>query len=177
MKIEVAMTEKGGDTQVGLKPSSTSPNLASLAETPQLPQSQSYGWGGFLRRRGSAATLSKPQSLEVPQTATERKTSLTPEMDQISSHLLERESMDIVPPTTMPRRGSLLQGLAGFSVGGSARRGSIIEDDEEDFRPPENLGMGRRSSMTDAFQWLFKPMNTQTNIQTRDVNVLTPSST
>ena len=179
MKIEVTMAEKGGgDPQKSLQSSSTSPNLQSLAGgAPQLPEDS--GWTGFLRRRGSVTgdmnVLSKTTSLEVPSSKTERKTSLTPEMDQIPAHL-QRESSDIVPPVPGPRRGSLLQGLVGFGIGGGARRGSLIEDDEEDFRPPENL-LGRRSSMTDAFQWLFKPMNTGTKMESRDINVFTPTST
>ena len=178
MKIEVTMTEKGGDSQKTLKSSSTSPNLSSMAvDAPQLPEAS--GWTGFLRRRGSVTsdvnTLSRSTSLEVPSSETARKTSLTPEMDKIPAHL-QRESSDIVPLAPGPRRGSLLQGLVGFGIGSGARRGSLIEDEEEDFKPPENL-LGRRSSMTDAFQWLFKPMNTGTKMESRDINVFTPTST
>ena len=180
MKIDTTMAGKDGggstDVQPTLNHSATSPNLQSLAiNTPEFPQAT--GWKGLLSRRGSNVEFLSKTAVEIPKPPTERKTSLTPEMDKIPADFLSKYSSndisDLPSPGVSPRRGSLFQGFV--DLGGGARRGSLLEADETDFKPPENLG--RRPSMTDAFQWLFKPMNTQPTVGSRDINVISPTST
>ena len=174
-----AMAEKGSETKAAtpsaentfVKPSAAAP--VHLTEDPDEP---GLGWRGIFRRGSHSGRVEYP--LQERKAPVPRRTSLTPEME-IPTSLNRRgsvESVDLTesPGTSPTSRGSILDTFMGQRLGGLGKT-RILDDLYEDFTPPVN--QPRRSSMTDAMQWLFKPMDTKTQLKSRDFNAFVPTST